>query len=303
MSIKRFFGIILVLVGVVALIQYQFGGNDRSVDYDRTWTFDNNELQELTIATDSMGLDVKFVKSTDGSNSVRITGHAREDIVDKVKSTELGDGRLNIDLNGKWHWGFLNFSEFRSGDQSVTVALTDEARKTLRTLDISGDSGSLKVTGAAALNGNIASDSGSIRLEGYEGRELSVKSDSGSIRLNNYQGDTLSIKSDSGSIRAENVRAELQAASDSGSITIDRLNGTAEVSTDSGQIQLTKEDGSGANVTSDSGSVRIVVPASYSGTYDLKSDSGSVYDPDQRGTSSEVIKVRTDSGSIRVERE
>lgn len=303
MSMRKFVGFILVMVGILVFVQYQFGGSRKSVDYDRTWTFDNKELQELKIATDSMGLDVKFVKSTDGSNSVRIVGRAKEDIVDTIKSTELEGGELDIDLNGKWHIGFPSFSDFKSSHQAITVTLTDEAARALETLNISGDSSSLSVTGASALNGSIKSDSGSIRLENYEGKALSVKSDSGSIKLNDYQGDTLSLKSDSGSIRAENVRAEVKAASDSGSITIGRLNGTAELSSDSGHIELVKEDSTGANVKSDSGSVRIEVPASYGGTYDLKSDSGSIREPDQHGTSSEVIKVRTDSGSIRVEQE
>jgi hypothetical protein len=303
MSMKRFVGFILVMVGILIFVQYQFGGSRKSEDYDRTWTFDNKELHELKIATDNIGVDVKFVKSTDGSNSVRIVGRAREDIVDKIKSAELEGGRLDIDLNGKWHFGFSGFSEFRTSKQAVTVTLTDEAAKALETLNISGDSSSLSVTGASVPNGSIKSDSGSIRLESIQGKALSVKSDSGSIRLNDYEGDTLSMKSDSGSIRAENVIAEVKAASDSGSITIERLRGTAELSSDSGHIELVKEDGTGANVKSDSGSVRIEVPASYGGTYDLKSDSGSIREPDQRGTSSEVIKVRTDSGSIRVERE
>ncbi|PWW08716.1 putative adhesin [Paenibacillus cellulosilyticus] len=301
MSVKRFLGVILVLVGIVALIQYKFGDKSASLDYDRTWTFDNTELKELTIVSDSMGLDVKFVKSTDGSNSVRITGRAKEDVVDEVKSTDLEDGQLKIDLKGKWRFNLFDFSAFRSNNQSVTVTLTDEARKSLETLNISADSGSLNAAGAAARNGTFKSDSGSIRLEGFEGDTLSLKSDSGSIKLSDYQGTELSIKSDSGSIHGENIRAEVKASSDSGSITFDRLSGTAQVSSDSGRIELTKEDSTGANVKSDSGSVRIEVPASYSGTYDLKSDSGSVREPDQHGTSGEVIKVRTDSGSIRVE--
>lgn len=302
MSMKRFFGLILILLGIVFFIQYQFGGSGgKSTDYDQTWTFDNNELQELAITTDSIGLDVKFVKSMDDSNSVRIEGRAKEDIVDSVKSAKLEDGRLDIDLNGKWHWGW-SFSEFRSSGQTVTVSLTDEAAQQLEALNISGDSSSVKVAGATALNGSIKTDSGSIRLENFEGKGLSVKSDSGSIRLDDYQGDTLSIKSDSGSIQAENIHAELKAVSDSGSITIDRLTGAAEISTDSGQIQLAKSDDKGATVKSDSGSVRIEVPASYGGTYDLDSDSGSVREPDQQGTSGEVVKVRTDSGGIRVER-
>ncbi|MBD3920428.1 DUF4097 family beta strand repeat protein [Paenibacillus sp. PR3] len=300
---RKFVGFILVMVGILVFVQYQFGGSRKSEDYDRTWTFDNKEMHELKIATDSMGLDVKFVKSTDGSNSVRIAGRAKEDIVDKIKSTELEGGQLDIDLNGKWHIGFPSFSDFRSSNQIVTVTLTDEAAKALETLNISGDSSSLSVTGASALNGSIKSDSGSIRLENYEGKALSVRSDSGSIKLNDYQGDTLSMKSDSGSIRAENVRSEVKASSDSGSITIERLQGTAELSSDSGHIELVKEDSTGANVKSDSGSVRIEVPVSYGGTYDLKSDSGSIRKPDQHGTSSEVIKVRTDSGSIRVEQQ
>lgn len=304
MSVRRFIGVVIVLIGVVALFQYQFGGNGgKSVEYDQTWNFEASELHELIIDSDSMGLDVKFVKSTDDTNSVRIAGQAKEDIVDKVKRTDLEDGQLNIDLNGKWHIGFFNFSDFRSSDQTVTVTLTDEAVKALETLNLSSDSGSLKVADAVAVNGSVHSDSGSIKIEGYQGDALSVKSDSGSIKVDDLEGSTLSLRADSGSIRLANARAALTASSDSGSITIEHLSGKADVQSDSGSIRLDKDDDTGADVESDSGSVKITVPASYGGTYDLKSDSGSIHEPDQRGTSSEVIKVRTDSGSIRVDRE
>jgi hypothetical protein len=294
--VRNTIGVILVAIGIMALFQYQFGGS-KSKDYEHTLKMD--QLKELNISADSLGFEINFVPSTDGSNSIHFEGRAKQEIIDQIKNARAEDGRLNLRLNEKWHIGFFDFSSLND-KQVVTVSLTEETKKSLESLKLISDSGSIKVNDAAALDSVIESDSGSIKLSGFQGNTLSAKSDSGSIKIDSFEGSNLSMNSDSGSIQAGTVRAKLEASSDSGSITVDHLSGAAEVKSDSGSIRIVKDDTSGADVKSDSGSVKIEVPAAFGGSYDLKSDSGSEHAPDPKGTSSEVIKVRTDSGSIRV---
>lgn len=284
-------------IGVIALFQYQFGGV-KSKEYAHTLKLDNN-MHELSIATDSLGLEVDFIPSTDGSNSIHIEGKAKPEVIDQIKNARVENGKLNLRLKEKWHFNFFDFSGWND-KQVVTVTLTDEAMKSLESLKLNSDSGSVRVNGAKAANSSIEADSGSIKVGSFEGGTLSLKSDSGSIKLDSFTGSSLALQSDSGSIHAGTVLAEVKVSSDSGSITIDHLTGKIVAKSDSGSIRIVKDDGTGADVKSDSGSVRIGVPASYSGSYDLKSDSGSIHHPDPVGTSGELIKVRTDSGSIRI---
>lgn len=284
-------------VGIIALLQYQFGGV-KSKEYAHTLQLEN-KLQELSITSDSLGLEVDFVPSTDGSNSVHVEGKAKPEVIDQIKNARVENGRLNLRLKEKWHFGLFDFSGWNE-KQIVTVSLTEEAMASFEALKVNSDSGSVRVNGAKAAAGVVKSDSGSIKLGSFEGGTLSINSDSGSIKLESFKGSSLSINSDSGSIHAGTVLAELSASSDSGSITIDHLSGKAVVRSDSGSIRIGKDDTTGADVKSDSGSVRIEIPASYGGMFDLDSDSGSIHKPEQQGTSGEVIKVRTDSGSIRI---
>ncbi|WP_244226688.1 DUF4097 family beta strand repeat-containing protein [Paenibacillus protaetiae] len=144
MKLRWVVGVILVLIGVVALLQNQFGGT-KSKEYDHTLRFDGN-LQELAVATDSLGLQVDFVKSTDGSNSIHLAGKAKQEIIDQINAAKVENGRLNLRLKEKWHFGLFDFSGFND-KQIMTVSLTDEAMQSLETLKLVSDSGSVRVAG------------------------------------------------------------------------------------------------------------------------------------------------------------
>jgi DUF4097 and DUF4098 domain-containing protein YvlB len=288
--------VILVAIGIIALFQNQFGVKSKA--YAHTLRLDDH-MREISIVSDSLALEVHFIADGEGSNSIQVEGRAKPEVINLIKAAQVENGKLNLRFKEKWRWGLFNFSGWNE-KQVITVSLTDEAMQSLELLKVTNDSGSVMVDGAEALESVIQSDSGSIRLGAMQGDTLTVKSDSGSIKLDSYAGSSLSIASDSGSIHTGTVRADLKASTDSGSITIGQLTGASEVKSDSGSIRIVKDDETGADISNDSGSVRITIPASYSGSYDLKSDSGSIRHPDPVGTSGELIKVRTDSGSIRI---
>lgn len=291
-------GIILVAVGIFALVKYAFGYEWREA-YEHTVPL-GDQVREIRIENDNLALDIDFAASED--NVVRIEGKAAPGIVKQIRSAEVENGVLHLRFKDQGRWGWSFFPDFRWGEkQSITISLTEEALESFETFKVSSDAGSVRVDGAKAHDIVIGSDSGSIRLGSLQGGTLTVKSDAGAIRLDSYEGKSLALRSESGSIHADSIHAGVTAVSDSGSITINHLKGASNIETDSGPIRIVKGDEMGAVVSSDSGSVRITVPASYSGSYDLKSDSGLIRYPDAVGTSGEVIKVRTESGSIRIE--
>ena len=293
-------GAILVAIGIAALLNYTVR-DEKVTSYTHTIPL-GEPLREIRIDSDELAVDVTFVASASGEGAVRIGGKAASGIVERLQSVRVENGVLHLQFKEPWRWR-LNFFDFGALNekQTVTVEMTDEALAALESFKASSDSGSLHINGAAARESNIVSDSGAIRIDSLRGEDVTVKSDSGSIRLERFEGGSLSLRSDSGSIHAGTVIASLKAVSDSGSITIDHLTGTGEFRSDSDSIRVVKDDDTGLVATSDSGSVRIKVPDSFNGTYDLSSDSGSIRHPDPAGTSGEVIKVRTDSGSIRIE--
>lgn len=287
--------VILVAIGIIALLQYPFGGS-KSEAYAHTLQ-PSDAMREIRIESDSLALDVNFI--TSGSDAVRVEGKAGPKVIEQIESAKVENGVLKLRFKEKWRWGFFNFSGWNT-KQVITISLTAETMESLESVTVNSDSGSVRVNGDLPPKAVITADSGSIRMGSLQGGDLTVKADSGSIQLDSFEGSSLSVTSDSGSIQAGKVHAKLKAVSDSGSVKIDRLTGVSEIKTDSGSIRIVKDDETGAVVTSDSGSVRITVPASFSGAYDLKSDSGSIHNPDPVGTSGQLIKVRTDSGSIRI---
>jgi|HigsolmetaAR203D_1030402.scaffolds.fasta_scaffold01357_2 hypothetical protein len=292
-------GVILVVIGIAALLHYAFGFG-RIENYSHTVPLGEG-VREIRIDSDSLELDVRFVKSATGENAVRIAGKASSGIVKRIRAAEVADGVLHLRFGEPrlLRWNFSVF-EAMDGQQTVTVELTEEAMSALDSFRVNSGSGSLRTSGAAARQLVIHSDSGNIRIDGLRSDAATVQSDSGSIRLERFEGGSLTLRTDSGNIQASAVNARLNAVSDSGNITIDRLAGAGEIRTDSGSVRVVKEDVTGLDVASDSGNVRITVPASFGGIYDAASDSGTVERPDSAGTSGEIIRVRTNSGSIRI---
>ncbi|THF84268.1 DUF4097 domain-containing protein [Cohnella fermenti] len=270
-------------LGGAAFYNFQFGEDKQT--YEHAWTFDADELKQLSILADSQSLNIAFEPSGDGSNAIRISGKAPGKVIDQIKQAQLSNGALKISMKEGWSFGAFDF-DFGSSQQ-VTVSLSPEAAKALQVFKVDTDSGSIRI--GAAESSQVA-----------QAAQGDIESDSGSIKLYGFQGETLKLESDSGSIYAENVAATLSVSSDSGSIKVEHLNGTSTLKSDSGSIKLTKDDTASADIKSDSGSVRVEVPSEFGGSYDLRSDSGSIHSPDSQNRTRDVIKVRTDSGSIRV---
>ncbi|MCC3375125.1 DUF4097 family beta strand repeat-containing protein [Cohnella sp. REN36] len=294
----------LILIGAGGLAFYQLNyGNKGSKDlafHEQKWVFDKDELHALNVYNDYKRIDVKFVPSKDGKDTILFEGKVEKEIADRLRETRLSNGALTLNLNEKSRWFVFDFNFVKFNEsQTVTVALADGAL--LDSLVVKSDSGSVHLNDASAREGTVKSDSGSVHLANISGTNWSVGGDSGSIQLAGYTGESLTVKSESGSIQGESIKAKLQTSADSGSTKLSGVTGAVVVRSQSGSVRVQKEDTSDVDVKTDSGSVRIQLPSSFGGFYDLKSDSGSIKAPESKRETKELIKVRTDSGSIRIE--
>lgn len=289
----------LILIGLGGAAYYKFQFAEPLVEHSQTWTFGEGELRELVVVGDAKSLDIRFVPSTDGKNTVKLDGKEEKEVISRLSDVKLEGGKLELNLNPKFKWFNMNFDfNFGSRKQSIVVALGDTDR--LNTVTVKSDSGSVSVDGPKAQTVKISSDSGSLRASNIQAGTLELKSDSGSVKLSGIQAEQATVKTDSGSIQADGIKAEATVSSDSGSIKLAALTGAAKIKSDSGSVRLQKQDTSSVDIKTDSGSVRVEVPASFAGYYDLRSGSGSIHSPDSPGQTQDVVKVRTDSGSIRV---
>jgi DUF4097 and DUF4098 domain-containing protein YvlB len=167
--------------------------------------------------------------------------------------------------------------------EDIIFSVTDEAF--LESLKLKLDSDNLTVTDAAIAKVIDA--------------QMIVNS--GSLNINNFKSDQLDIVMDSGNFTGHIVTADITASVNSGNIKLENTTGRSSLSVDSGNIRLYKLDNSNAEISANSGNVYIQVPSSFAGFYDLQADSGTIHSPESKRKSKDYIKVRTDSGNIKIE--
>ncbi len=274
----------LIVIGIAGAANHNWNAVDKNMrDFEKKWTFSAEELRDLNIKSE-YNVTMTFVKSTDGTNTIQLTGRGTEKMAETVQATEISGRKLDLELI-RLPRRYMNLFGFNleHPTERFVVSVTDEAF--LDRLRIKLDSGNLELNNAAAIRISSAV----------------LDSDSGNLSLGEFASETLEIDVDSGNVKAERVTADLTASIDSGNITIENMTGKANLSADSGNVKLYKLDSSDASISVDSGNAYVRVPADFSGTYDLKADSGRVRAPESKRGTDAVIKVRTDSGNITIE--
>ncbi|WP_127580514.1 DUF4097 family beta strand repeat-containing protein [Paenibacillus koleovorans] len=273
----------LILIGIIGSLTFWKDVNDDLPSFDHTWTFSAAELRKLHIVSD-YDVDIKFERSTDGQNSIKLHGRGTEKMIEDTLATKISSQSLKLDLTQKpKKWiQFMDFS-FIGVKEELVISVSDDSL--LDSLKLELDSGNINIADAALMK--IAD------------AELSVNS--GKLTLNNFKSDRLELRMDSGNITGDKVTADLTASTESGNIKLTNITGRTNLSVDSGSIKLYKLDDSDADISADSGSVYVKVPANFTGFYDLQAESGSIHSPDSKRQTKNYIKVRTDSGNITIE--
>lgn len=276
-------GVALVLIGVAGIASYNWKTGGDFTPVEKSWTFDKQALQRLQIKSD-YNVEITFVRSTDGSNSISLIGEGTERMVSDTLVTEIADGALKLDLTQKpkrW-FHFFDFDAFNAKEK-LTIALADGAQ--WDALDLKLDSGNVTIRDAAIAapkNTNIHIDSGNVTLDGFKGEQLDVDIDSGNITANG-------------------IEAAVTVDADSGNIRLNDLAGPADLSVDSGNIKVYKLTNAETTIDADSGNVYVQVPSDFAGFYDVQADSGRVSYPDSKRETTDYVKVRADSGNITIE--
>lgn len=286
-KVSAFIGIILIVVGVGGIVSYMTNKQqmENMTELNTTWEFDAQSLQELDVSTE-FELEVAFVRSTDGRNTIVLEGEGTENMVEAAHNAKITNGKLALALKHQTNvfflFGFMDRLD-QKAKQKLTVSVADEL--VWEQLQLSNNIGSLKLSGTSLITLDQAS----------------LQSDAGKIVVNDFTGKRLRLQASAGNIEVNGSDAELTAITDAGNLTLKDIRGPADLKVSAGNVKLYKLDTSSVEIDSSAGNVYVQVPASFAGSYDLKSDIGKVRAPDGKNESLDVIKVRSSVGNITVE--
>ncbi|OPA74713.1 hypothetical protein BVG16_23450 [Paenibacillus selenitireducens] len=287
-----------IIVGIIGLIMYGVEDpKNKMVDYTKKWSIDAAGLKNLKITTD-FNMDVEFIESTDQSNYIELTGKLPEDVIQHLDSLQPNAG--SFDLSLQYSRSFQLFSFDFPKDQKVVVALAKDAK--LQSIESDSGSSNISFEGVHAEKINFVASSGNIDVEHIQGAHIQIEGNSGNISGKGIEGD-LQTKLTSGNIKLQDVKGDLQAHATSGNIKVNNHEGAASIRASSGNVELEQRTISPLDVSAESGNVRIFVPETFDGFYDVQTGSGDMSVPESKLTTKDVIKARTSSGNVKITKE
>ncbi|AOZ94321.1 DUF4097 family beta strand repeat-containing protein [Paenibacillus crassostreae] len=269
-------GLILVIIGFIGIASNKFNFGDELTEYHKKWNIEDNTLSQL-IVNSEYNTEIEFVQSTDGSQTIEISGPLEDSVITDLEQYQSMNGKFEINLvDDVIH--FINIS-FKSHKVMLTVALPDLNQ--LQEVDLHFNSGNGTVTNLNAKD-----------------IELTVKS--GKLTVRSLVADQLVIKSNSGNITASNIEANADVSIHSGNMNITEYTGIGAFSSRSGNIKLQQKGASSLDISANSGKVNLTVDPDFKGSYDLDANSGNIDSPESPRLTDDLIKIRTSSGDIRI---
>ncbi|XID91199.1 DUF4097 family beta strand repeat-containing protein [Paenibacillaceae bacterium WGS1546] len=276
--------ICLIAIGVYGALNNDWTAGDKDlIDFEKEWTFSADELRDFSVDS-SYNVSVKFVKSTDGRNTIHLAGRGTERTAEQAQAAEISGGSLQLDLVRK-PARFLNVFnfDFRHNRQQFVISVADGSR--FDKLQLKTRSGNVHMDDASILD--IAA--------------AKVSANSGNVTIDGFRGGTLDVDVRSGNVKIGQATANLNASTNSGNLTVEDLTGPARLSANSGNVKLYKLDNADADVSTGSGNAYVQVPFGFPGFFDTKAGSGRTRTPEARRETSDSVKVRTGSGNITIE--
>lgn len=299
-----FFGMVFALTGCEKLRPEPLVTNTCSPE---------GEFDKLSFDIDIS--DLELVLSEDGSFSVEC--YESESAKHEVA---VSDGTLTVKMKEdelKWYDKIFAASRWLTEKPKVTVRLpkaefseltveSDTGKITVPDgfafgkVQITDDTGAVKIGAVKANEMSVSLDTGAASLTGTEAERLKVKADTGSIKLTGVKAGPLDVTNDTGAIVLENVEcASLNAECDTGAIKLVNVNAEGEmtVENDTGSIIFENCRAASIEATADTGSITGTLACEM--VFDARSSTGSVKVPDS--TSGGPCKLRTSTGSIKIE--
>jgi hypothetical protein len=231
---------LVILLAVVVL------ASGSLLAYDRTETFEFDDVQSIDVRTICGGLEIV---PGEGSRFVVVVENRLDNPGLFERKVEAKRGRLIIDED------FLGRSVHGGTDWTIYVPKSAQ----LQSVEFSTASGgfTLDRVDADLVETDIAS--GSVYLSDVHVQEMDISTASGSVEIENCQADRIEAESASGGVEARNVQAEKLALSTaSGSVRIrDSQAERIKASSASGEVRVSATDSKDMDLSSASGSVRM----------------------------------------------
>lgn len=290
--------IILIVIGITGLSFTKFNlGNEKLINIEKKWTFDAQTLNNITVIGAHNHLDVKFEKSDSDTGSIVVSGNTDQATIDQINKASIINNQYELDLTTAFKLQFFSFN-FESSKIHITVALPND--DVIDTVDIATNSGNFNIDDVLAKHATFKTKSGNVNVVNVLAEQATITTNSGNLKAEDIQADTVLLTTKSGNVNANNLTGDLQATVNSGNIRIDKVSGQVTAESKSGNITMSQATAHGANISASSGNVTFTVAEGFSGFYELRSNSGNIKAPDSIGTSSEIIKINTKSGNIKV---
>lgn len=292
-------GIICIIVGIIGLAANNLGlgGKPQSTVHTQTWQLPTGQLKQLHIDS-AYDIQVDFVPSTDGKDTVHFEGKLDPSILKQIQQTQLENDTLDLSLReNNPAFKFFHF-DITPAIQHVTVALVNADQLQQFNLQVSSAHATLK--NVTADNIQLKTSSGDVKAYDLKGKTQFTTS-SGDIRLEHWQGDTLQLESGSGDIYAQRLDGNVNTTASSGHIELQQLGGEGNIQSQSGDILITLQKGArNLQATAQSGSIEIRTNNQFEGSYEAHTDSGDIDIPQNINNSPYTIKANTSSGDIEI---
>nr|WP_275444676.1 DUF4097 family beta strand repeat-containing protein [Paenibacillus sp. ACRRX] len=217
----------------------------------------------------------------DGQNKIELSGQAPEETIKKITHTSVQNQTLELNYKHNDDLQWIRLMNLGTYDRKHSIVIHASKEFILE-----------------QMNGKVSA--GTFTMQGGKINDLTVKSELGSVIVKEVQGQQATLSSDAGKVVADNVDAKLDASSAFGTIDLIDTTQPVTVKADAGSIFMEQKLPHSAKVSSNFGSIEIIVSPQYEGSYIASSNFGSVEVPLSKGKSDQVIQVRADAGSINI---
>ena len=214
--------------------------------YDRTQTFEFEDIQSIDVKTVCGGLEIV---PGDKSQFVVILENRLDHPEQLDPQVEASRGRLSIeeDFSGR---------RVRGGTQ-WTVYVPRSAD--LRSVEFSTASGGFTLDGVNVNYVETDIASGGVSIRSVKAKELDLSTASGAIEIEDSEIDVVEARSASGGVAAENVKSEeLHLSTASGTATIELCRADyLKASSASGRVEVRSVSGTEMDLSNASGRIRV----------------------------------------------
>ena len=300
------------LVGGAAILAYGMSKGKINDDFVTNNHDFEDDIDNISIDVSTADVDIK--KAEDGKTKVVCVEKEKVYHTVEVSNKNL---KIKVQDDRKWYQKYLFNFNFKS--MSVTVYLPEETYNdmtfdgntghiivdkgfTFANVNISNDTGSVKLNSKATGNVEVEVSTGGVTLNDVDAASVKVKSSTGDINYKNGEvTGAIDLQASTGDFNLENVKAEsLKTKSSTGHVHLTDVvvNDKMEIKTSTGDVKFERSDAKNIKVETSTGSIKGTLLTSK--LFSAKSDTGSVKLPemsawDQNGG---TFEAKSDTGSI-----